>query len=62
MPRGKPMPIEEFMERMESYSPALKRHRRLPHNGFVFCQECCQCMKTGGDRARYIGKTIGRTS
>ena len=53
------MPFREFMSRMESYYPALKRHRtRGLHIDPIFCDGCCESMTRGSDRARYMGKTL----
>ena len=60
MPRGKPQSFPEFMERMENYSRPLRIHREdsLHIDHGLFCEECCNKMAQGGDRARYLGKAI----
>ena len=61
MPRGKRMPFAEYIARMEGYYPNLKRHRiRELHIDPIFCEDCCNEMSRGSDRARYMGKTLMR--
>lgn len=59
MPRGVPMPYDEFMGRMEFYYDDLRFHRKTEkHFDPIFCSDCCALMSRGSDRARYMGKSV----
>ena len=60
-PEGRPMPFEEFMERMEGYYPGLSAHRAKPHNDPEICEVCLSFLRRLQDRVRYLGKVLGHS-